>query len=162
MKVLLPVSDRFDAKLIIDFVGNYRWLRGTEFHVLHIVGSVEDEGEAKTKDAQASELVEKVTSQLRKLMPNCQVTSAVISGMPIYHILERARTLPANMIVMGCRAERITHPFSAGSVSRAVTLQAPCSVTVIRPPQEAIKPLAAAAAFNGEASERLDAMPESA
>jgi nucleotide-binding universal stress UspA family protein len=141
MRVLLPVSDNFDAKLIIDFVCNYRWLKGTEFNIFHVIGGSDNEEHEQTMEEDARQLVERVTKKLQAMVPYCRASSAVICGTPIYEILQRAQEWQANMIVMGYRAERIAHPFLAGSVSRAVTLQAPCSVAVIRPPQESIKQL---------------------
>jgi len=161
MKVLLPVSDSYDSKLILDFAGNYRWLKGTEFRVIHVVGSCESDAEAKEATEKATQLVEAVATKTQAMLAECKVTSEIVIGMPVFEITQAAHDWKANMIVMGYRAERMLHPCIAGSVSRGVTLQAPCSVAVIRPPEDLREETAAAALTEkgqtGSASAELSA-----
>ena len=139
MKVLLPVDGSFDAKFIIDFISNYRWLRGTEFKVLHVLGESMQESEAQKESEQASELIDQLSGLIHRFVPDSTVEQEIVLGPPIYEIIELARQWGANMIVMGYRSRRSINQHLAGSVSRGVTLEAPCSVVVIRPPEERMK-----------------------
>ena len=136
MKILLPIESAPDAKLTIDFVANYRWLRGTEFKILHVLGSSNDDEVAIEAKHCAENLVDSVAGRIRSSIPDCKVTVEVLAGQPIYEILQMATNWKATMIVMGFKARSSAHRFLAGSVSRGVALQAPCSVSIIRPPEE--------------------------
>jgi nucleotide-binding universal stress UspA family protein len=134
MRILLPVDGAFDAKLIIDFVCNYRWLRGTEFKLLHVVGSSHNEDEVIEQVEKAEGMLDEIAQRITRYLADANVEQEVVTGMPVYEILQKARGWQANMIVMGYRAGISLNQHLAGSVSRGVTLQAPCSVVVIRPP----------------------------
>jgi nucleotide-binding universal stress UspA family protein len=134
MKVLLPVEGLFDAKFIIDFISNYRWLRGTQFKLLHVTA----ESDTGVTDAElaANAMLDGLIETIQRHLPDSVVEKEVIVGTPIYSIIQQSTDWEANMIVMGFRSGRSVHQYLAGSVSRGVTLQAPCSVVVIRPPSK--------------------------
>jgi nucleotide-binding universal stress UspA family protein len=136
MKILLPIDSTRDAKLMIDFVANYRWLRGTEFKILHVMGTNKDDLAAAEAESKAEALVSSIASKLKLILTGCDVTTEVVLGQPIYEILQAASNWKATMIVMGFRTRPVAHRFLAGSVSRGVAQLAPCSVSIIRPPED--------------------------
>ncbi len=136
MRILLRVDGAVDAKFIIYFIWNSCWLRGTEFKLLHVVGSSINENEATKQVEKADGMLDEIAQRINRYLADAKVEREVVVGMPIYEILQIARDWHANMIVMGYRTGISVHQHLAGSVSRGVTLQAPCSGVVIRPPAE--------------------------
>ena len=136
MKILLPIHSEQDAKLSLDFIANYRWLRGTQFQVLHVVGINEDEKAAAKAEESGRALVATMASKIATTVSGSEVITKVSLGQPVYEILQTASSWKATMIVMGFRKRYLNHQYLAGSVSRGVALQAPCSVSIIRPPEE--------------------------
>jgi nucleotide-binding universal stress UspA family protein len=135
MKVLLPVEGAFDAKFIIDFISNYRWLRGTQFKLLHIIA--ESDADETGAVAASNDMLDGLMKTIQRHLPESVLEKEVIPGTPIFSIIQQSTDWEANMIVMGFRSGLSIHQYLAGSVSRGVTLQAPCSVVVIRPPSKA-------------------------
>ncbi len=144
MKILLAVYGRDDGKLIIDFAANYGWPPGTQMKVVHVVGSCVDEATLQAAQEAAEELTGWFCGALGALVSHCELTSEILNGSPVLELLQEAANWQANMIVMGART-RDLNAVQAGSVSKTVALEAPCSVVVIRPP--------VAAAFNQLASQ---------
>ncbi len=134
MKVLLPVEGSLDAKFIIDFISNYRWLRGTQFRLLHVVSLPGKRSDAKKAIRQSREMLGELTEKVLRFLPDTSVEDHLKTGSPVAEIVRQARDWEANMIVMGFRTRYTVQEQLAGSVSRGVSLQAPCSVVVIRPP----------------------------
>lgn len=132
MKILLAVSGKDDGKLVVDFAANYGWPPGTEMKVVHVVGSCVDESQSIAAQQSAEELTDWLCTKLRNLT-NCELTYEVLRGSPIFELLQEASNWHANMIVMGARTKDLSM-MQAGSVSKAVALEAPCSVVIIRPP----------------------------
>jgi len=140
MKVLVPTAGADDAKLIIDFVANYRWPPKTSFKVVHVVGGCETESKLNEAQSEAEKLVARVAADLEKVAAGSVVSKEVITGSAIYEILEAADKWKTNMIVMGYRTRSLDHIDSIGSVSNGVITRAPCSVAVVRPPVNAYDP----------------------
>jgi len=102
MRVLLPINSAQDAKLMIDFVANYRWIRGTEFKVLHVLGPNDNELHAVEAEHKAEALVGSIAAKVGSLISGSEVMWEVVPGQPIYEILQAASQWKATMIVMGC------------------------------------------------------------
>lgn len=134
MKVLLPVDGIFDAKFIIDFISNYRWLRGTQFKLLHVINVPAQRRDAKKIIRDSQDLLDGLIKKVERHLPESLVEREITAGHPIEEIIRQAQSWEANMIVMGYRTRHASQQQYAGSVSRGVTLSAPCSVVVIRPP----------------------------
>jgi len=133
MKILLPVFGMADSKLIVDFVKNYHWPAQTVFKLVHVLGSSANEAAVLEAQKKAAELLSELSNQLTALVPESEVTSEIISGEPTYEIIELSLKWKADMIVMGYRTRSDIQGFLAGSVSKGVVMQAPCSVAIIRP-----------------------------
>ncbi|MBX9691290.1 MAG: universal stress protein [Cyanobacteria bacterium] len=126
MKVLLPVCGLDDGNLIIDFVSRYQWPKETQFEVLHVVGGI-------GTNESAREMVTNISNRLKFLLREAEIRAKVCSGAAIHEITDEALRWQASMIVMGYRIRPTVEPSLARSVSRSVSIQAPCPVVTIRP-----------------------------
>lgn len=134
MKVLLPVYAMEDAKLITDFVENHLWPPTTNFKFLHVVENCETADEAEAARASGQLLVDELALALRTVMHSAEVTAEVVPGQASHEIIKMALSWRANIVVMGYRARQTIERILAGSVSKNVAVQAPCSVTIVRAP----------------------------
>jgi len=127
-----------DAKLIVDMVANFNWPPGSEFVLLHVM--TPDTCDPIEIDAQkqqtAENLLAALSQQLKQLLPKCRFEKRLMRGVPHTEILWLSGFWDADMIVMGWRARTQADCFLAGSVSKAVSREAPCSVCIVRPPKE--------------------------
>lgn len=133
MKVLLPVQGLDDGNLIIDFVSRYQWPKETQFEVLHVVGGMRTDEYAGHLDKAAREMVTNISNRLKFLLREAEIRAKVCSGATIHEITDEAMRWQASMIVMGYRICPAVEPSLARSVSRSVSIQAPCPVVTIRP-----------------------------
>ena len=138
MKIVLPVHSCTDAKLIIDFVTNFHWPPYACFRIIHVV---EDHAgykpTAEQKDADDKHrmsIISYMRSRLTTLLPAALAEYKLLSGDPAQQIIQTATDWQADMIVMGSRTGIHGDWTVTGSVSRAVVVDAPCSVVTIRPP----------------------------
>jgi nucleotide-binding universal stress UspA family protein len=99
---------------------------GLDFTIGH-VGTREQVRESWTKR------LEELTSVLRAAQ--VPVASQLRGGLPADSILDSAKTLPCDLIVMGTHGRRgISHAL-AGSVAEAVLRKARCPVLTVRSPK---------------------------
>lgn len=82
--------------------------------------------------AAAKKIVNEASDQLLKEYPNVVVTTKVIEGAPKEVILEEAKKVDAELIVVGSHGRGAVGRFLLGSVSQALALHAPCSVMIVR------------------------------
>lgn len=133
MKLLLPVYSENDAQLIVDFVKRHQWKDGAEINVLHVLGPSISQDGAKTAEKLARELLDKVSAQVQDSLASAKLSQTVKFGSPTLEIIECANQWHADAIVMGYRSEGSIDAALAGSVAKGVAMQAPCTVTIIRP-----------------------------
>jgi nucleotide-binding universal stress UspA family protein len=133
MKILLPIYSMADAPLIVDFVSKYQWPADSSFKVIHVLGKIDTEAEYLEAEADASNLLNDVIARLKLALPLAEMCAEVISGEPTYEIITTASKWKAAMIVLGYRVRTDIQGVLAGSVSKGVAMQAPCSVAIIRP-----------------------------
>jgi len=135
MKILLPVDSSDDHKLISDFVINYKWPDNSSFKFLHVLGAMATEDDYLEAEASSQKMLHRFAARLKRSIPTAHVTCEVSSGDPSLEIISTAGQWMADIIVMGYRVRNDVSGFLAGSVSKCVTNQAPCSVATIRPRQ---------------------------
>ncbi|MBU6454591.1 MAG: universal stress protein [Cyanobacteria bacterium REEB67] len=134
MKILLPIYDYDDAKLIIDFVSNFNWPPHACFKLLHVITSqVGEEEEAKAEKLASIRLAD-IMYRLKSVLPSAVADSELMAGTPVLEIVNFASQWQADMIVMGSRTRVGIDACLTGSVSKGVVMQAPCSVVTIKPP----------------------------
>jgi len=72
------------------------------------------------------------TALIRRDAPALRVTSVLREGWPKDAILDEAENWPADLIVLGSHGYGVVRRLFLGSVSLAVTTNAPCSVEIVR------------------------------
>jgi nucleotide-binding universal stress UspA family protein len=147
MKILLAIDDSEYSRAAVEAVAD-RTLR-KEVRVLHVLTPVKQvmgEMAAEIGDTSALEqaeltqgkaLVEEAAERLRAAHLN--VSTAVEEGDPKSKILDHAEQWHADVIVLGSHGRKGIDRFLLGSVSDAVARHAPCSVEIVRLPEQAKK-----------------------
>lgn len=82
--------------------------------------------------AAARRLTDAGSSRLQKLFPQWDIQLEPSAGNPAEAILEKARTWPADLIVIGTHGRSALARALLGSVSLKLIREAPCSVRVVR------------------------------
>jgi len=82
--------------------------------------------------AAAGQLAESGATRLRERFPGWKVAVEPSAGNPAEAILEKARTWPADLIVIGTHSRSAVGRALLGSVSLKLVREAPCSVRVAR------------------------------
>lgn len=102
---------------------------------LHSWGMVETDfsPEWMERIAAARLLTEAGSNRLQKLFPQWDIQLEPGAGNPAEAILEKARTWPADLIVVGTHGRSAIGRAVLGSVSLKLIREAPCSVRVVRP-----------------------------
>jgi nucleotide-binding universal stress UspA family protein len=135
MRILLPVYGRDDAKLIVDFVCNYRWPPHSTFKLIHVLGGSTDDKAAVLSQASAETLIVELQRRVSALLPSVEISWEIVSGEAVLEIINAANEWTADMIVMGYRKRNGMHESAIASVAKAVAMQAPCSVAIITLPK---------------------------
>jgi nucleotide-binding universal stress UspA family protein len=139
-KILVAVEDEHFAKEITDFVIHHEWPADVSFRVVHIVeepppiplpASYHELTEAYWDVG--TRLVRESSAKIKNAFPNASVLDQVIEGDPKEEIVRAAEVWGANMIVLGARGRHGFRRFLLGSVTRSVSVHAPCSVMIVRP-----------------------------
>jgi len=81
----------------------------------------------------AQRMAEAGSDRLQKLFPQWEIQLEPSAGNPADAILEKARTWPADLIVVGTHGRSALGRVLLGSVSLKLIREAPCSVRVARP-----------------------------
>jgi len=131
MKILVPVEQESDAKLIIDFVANYRWPPQTKIKIFHAIDPAHHS--ADEREIQVQAFLMRLQKKLQSLIRAAEVTQMILCDWPVHGIMQVVAAWKADMIVMGYGRRG----YDPGSVSKSVASQAACSVVIIRPPTHA-------------------------
>lgn len=144
MRVLVAIDGSDAASIALDLVGGIRWPAGTEIVVAEAVefgeglfggpwpaiGMVEV-GHLETEiRATAARVVEEARERL--VRPGLEVDTAVLRGRPATAIIERARAMRADLIVVGSRGHGRIGSMLLGSISSELVDHAPAPVLVAR------------------------------
>ena len=92
-------------------------------------------GYVTTSPARSQEDVKKaeaIVELIAKERPGLKVSTRVELGQPVEAICEIARTMAADLVVVGARGHNAAQRFLLGSVSDRVVHHAPCPVLVVR------------------------------
>ena len=119
MKVLIGIDDSPFSKAAVEHVKTMTWPSGTEFHVVSASAPVfVGPGEA--------------AANLRAA--GFKVTAAMAPADPRGALVDAARSLPADLIVVGSHGRSGITKLLLGSVATHVVTHAPCSVLVVKRP----------------------------
>jgi nucleotide-binding universal stress UspA family protein len=145
MKILLAIDGSPHSHAALVEFATRPWPTGTEVQILTVVHSSMpmffdpafiaaaahmEQTLDRRRDAPA--LVEAAASMIREAYPNVSVTTKIIEGIPKDAIVEEAKSLGADLIVLGSHGYGRVRRVVLGSVAAAVVANAPCSVQVVR------------------------------
>lgn len=141
MKVIAPIDGEGNSQAAIDALMGMNWRAGTQIKLLRVV-SPADSGTADQEGLSASAVVEAnaaakdtlhgITTELRQLLPECEISSEVYPGDPKTLILGVATDWSADLIVMGSRGNTGLELLLHGSVSQEVLNHSPCPVLIVK------------------------------
>jgi nucleotide-binding universal stress UspA family protein len=144
MRVLLAIDGSEAAGLAVDLVANVAWPAGTDILVAQAVETgaglfggpwpalakvQTDRIEADIR-AEAQRTVKKVSERLARA--GMSVEAVVLRGRPATAIVDRARRIHADLVVVGSRGHSTIESMLLGSVSAEVVDHAPAPVLVAR------------------------------
>lgn len=86
---------------------------------------------------QAGQFLTDAAEQIRQCFPNSniEITTEILSGAPGRQIVEAAQDWNADLIIVGSHGYGFWNRVRLGSVSDSVVRHAPCSVLVVRQPE---------------------------
>jgi nucleotide-binding universal stress UspA family protein len=144
MRVLVAIDGSEPARLAVDLVADVAWPPGTDILVAQAVESGEglfggpwpalamvrtDRIEADIR-AEAQRTVQEVRGRLAR--SGLKVEGVVLRGRPATAIVDRARSMQADLVVVGSRGHGTIESMLLGSVSAEVVDHAPVPVLVAR------------------------------
>jgi len=147
--VLAAIDESSAAPLIVDFLTSHKWGDGTRFRLIHVIAPIMMDHpmasyplflESVEKDVRdyAEKLLLKVKSELQQKLAQFEIETDVVGGMPAEVIVDEAKRLSADMIVVGSHGRTGFTKFFLGSVSGAVVSHAPCNVMIVRVPRKTV------------------------
>lgn len=141
--VLVAIADEKYGLTITDFVANHHWEKGTKLRLLYVL----EEHSIRTVLRFSPQLAEQVVENdkeygqgllaafeqhLKKVLPNTKIESALVRGSAQNEILENAKNIKADFIILGSHGRTGITSLLLGSVSMAVATHANCSVLIVR------------------------------
>jgi nucleotide-binding universal stress UspA family protein len=106
---------------------------GARLHVLHVLPLPILYGEGISA-VPPDDQEERATAQLEQIGAGLEVGRRLSEGDPATEILEAARTLPCDLIVLGTHGRTGLRRLLMGSVSEEVVRKAPCPVLIVKTP----------------------------
>jgi nucleotide-binding universal stress UspA family protein len=158
MNILVPIDGSEYAAAALDAVARRPWPQGTNVRLVHVIPSAALAAAMyappppamamATSQTWPAELVEahaRMSEHAQQLLAQAQarLQSAGIAaeirmreGDARDEIVEEARDFRADLIVMGSHGYTGLKRFLLGSVAQSVLLHAPCSVEIVRTPEQ--------------------------
>jgi len=147
MKILLAVDGSQCSDQAVEEVARRPWPAGSEIKVFTAYELPPPSPEVwptlttyfaeleRAASEQARAVMERALSKLRSAMGSeANIDGEVAPGPPRTLILDQARNLKADLIVVGSHGYRSWERFVLGSVSQSIVSHAKCSVEVVRCP----------------------------
>lgn len=147
MKIVLAVDSSEYSRRVIQEFTRRPWPTGTEVRILSVcvpfpyIPFLDPilVGPAERYDfllrERASRDADEFAKLVREKVTNVEVAVEVLEGFPKKMIVEEAERWGADLIILGSHGEGPLTRFLLGSVAQSVVLHAPCSVEVVRRPQ---------------------------
>lgn len=130
MKVLIAIDNKPSSQAIIDALVKMHWNDGTELQVITVL---EARSNGQVAEANLDEM-EELAVELHDALPQCEVTFHAIKGDPKTLILETAKQVQAQLIVIGSNCKNTLERVLLGSVCQEVLNAAHCPVIVAKAP----------------------------
>ena len=142
MKVLIGVDDSSFSKAAIEYVKGASWPAGTEFLVISASAPVfVGPGEAAAPGAIAEiieqqerfhrDVAEKAAATLKEA--GFKATGKMVPTDPRGALVDAAKHLPADLVVVGSHGRSGLSKFLLGSVATHVVTHVHCNVLVVKP-----------------------------
>jgi nucleotide-binding universal stress UspA family protein len=133
MKLLVAVDFSQASEVALQQIGGRTWPGGTSATVLNVVETALLQGMTDLSEQaveHATRRVEKAAETLRSR--GLDAAPLVLTGAPKTTIVEHAKEMAADFIIIGSHGAGDLARFLLGSVGRAIIHHAPCSVEVVR------------------------------
>lgn len=151
MKILFATDGAKQSNAAIDMLKKFALDEGDEIKIVSVIdmavpmaidiygGYLPDTTEfEKTAKENAARILEETAENLRSHFKNLNlnITSEVLFGSPESRIIETADDMKPGLVVVGSHGYSRWERLLLGSVSDSVVHHAPCSVLVVRCPQD--------------------------
>lgn len=123
--IVIPIDSSRFSDAAIKWLGNFRWAADTRFIVCAVV-------EADTDFDEVRQSLNNRAAVLARLLGTNNVLVEVAPGEPRQAIIGLATRYYADLIVMGSHGRTGLQKLILGSVSQAVSHDAPCAVAIVR------------------------------
>jgi nucleotide-binding universal stress UspA family protein len=151
VRLLIGVDGTPDSVAAVEEIASRSWPAGSSVKVLAAIGPISvfidptfaydttQWSEVEDATAKQWERMEKVTTDATATLraAGLLAESAIREGGAVALLLEEAREVGADCIVLGARGHRFMERFLLGSVSSAIASRAACSVEIIRTAKDA-------------------------
>ncbi|MGD9685266.1 MAG: universal stress protein [Candidatus Obscuribacterales bacterium] len=125
--ILIAVDDSDHSRASIEQILDTQWSDDVTFHLINVLERPESELKEKTEKMLAD-----YCRLLAERFGEGRCHFELMHGHPREQILNKAKQLPAGLIVLGSHGRDFVETMVLGSVSQAVALQSPCSVAIMR------------------------------
>lgn len=142
MKVLIAIDEQSCVTEAAAFVRNHYWTPGTQFVLINVVSPIMVDYPMASYPLFLESVSDEVQKAAEKLVeeaklridgqPVYDVQTDVRIGMPVQVIVDAAKELQADMIIVGSHGRHGLSKFLLGSVSQEIAAHAPCSVVILR------------------------------
>ncbi len=146
MKILVATDGSDYSDYAVNFVANQQWPEGSEMRVISVLEHSALEsvtaGEYALKLDEMREHVRDIIKYIASSAADViasksyKVSYITCEGVAAEEIINEARNWQADLIVVGTHGRRGITKFLLGSVAQRVAIHAPCSVQIVRKPQE--------------------------
>jgi nucleotide-binding universal stress UspA family protein len=143
MKVLVALDQSSHSEFLIKTAIRRKWPADTQFKIVSVIEPIDQELEDaswlqlseavnRRRKEQAESLCERARHEIEKHVPTASVHYEVKEGDPCCQVINAAIDWQADKILIGSHSKTVCPHNFLGSVSRAVSQHAPCSVEVLR------------------------------
>ncbi len=142
--ILVALDFSSSTQPVVDAACRLGRIEGATLHLLHVVEPIPEflgydaagltpapaiEADPAFKAGSAAKALESTVAGIQSR--GLAVTAEMVEGLPSSAIVEKARALPASMIVMGSHGHGALYHLLLGSVTEGVLKHAPCPVLVV-------------------------------
>lgn len=146
LTVLLAVEENYISEYVLKVILDHQWLDNTTFKLIHVVESPMIGSpmaatmllnEASDTAIEASKKLLSIKAKsIKTSLPKVTVLEEVLEGGSKEAILEHAKNINADLIILGSHGKSALERIFIGSVSLAVLSTSSCSTLVIKPPKQ--------------------------
>lgn len=139
MKILLATDGSEHSRAAARAIARQPWPEGAEIKVMSMVNpvvySMEEIGLLKGGGTNRAHKAIGDAAEIMK-KTGARIMGEVIADRPVKRIINEAREWGADLVVVGTRDRRGIRRLLSGSVSERIASRAPCSVKVVRGPEQ--------------------------